>query len=533
MKFLKLNKNIFCILVFLLLLFIICFVLCTKPKEGFIVKPPPADGPCPTVNEVLRTPYSERWKKWDSSTDNIYKCNMTGQRVAKELRKGGPEFSNPAPGGDCSIAGTTCVPLIVLPKPGNTFIPKSPLINYAKPDPNIQPTAPQDYCLGDLKNINDNKPMGYFQSNPNATYLVKPMEKTTLVANSIEDCEAKCSFDDGCIGMKFDMDTFDKDKDNGIDPDDLASLSPNCTRYMMASPGDPDTVTGSSICTHIVGGGGEIANAGKDGRTTGGDNTGTNACSAGYTVYPDQNQKMEEFGVFSHSNKDACAVECINRYPDCEAYYYNEGNRWGLNCRIFKPNPNAPFAFPKSMLCSKNFTMLEQMVNKEVYLFNVKYNKPLGAVYYWTGNWNDGRIVLWGGPNEVKWKLTKVGNEYMLTSVRYAGHQLGSIFCWTARDKDYYNRCKPVLCDPGKLCDTAETLWKITNVGDEFTSNVFRITEITGNNNLGVTGGLQTNCRGGNEDMGGCKVTMWGDDSIGETQWRISTDEGIGKDFEP
>ena len=59
---------------------------------------------------------------------------------------------------------------------------------------------------------------------------------------------------------------------------------------------------------------------------------------------------MEEFGVFSHSNKDACAVECINRYPDCEAYYYNEGNQWGLNCRIFKPNPNAPFAFTKATI---------------------------------------------------------------------------------------------------------------------------------------------------------------------------------------
>tara|TARA_Y100000389_G_scaffold134964_2_gene132503 strand:- start:1197 stop:3155 length:1959 start_codon:yes stop_codon:yes gene_type:complete len=413
---------------------------------------------------------------------------------------------------------------------------KNKLVDYTNADPNIKSTPPQDYCLGDLKNLNNNKPMGYFISNPKANYLVKPL-KSKVAATSIEDCEAKCNFDDGCIGMEFDMDTFDRDIREGGYEDGVqgggsegsyGNLSPNCTKYQMAMAGDVNTISATSICSHKPGGG--IITSGK---------LSKNSCIDDFKVYPNDNTRLEEYGTFSHSTEGACAYECTMRLdndPPCEAYYYSENNKGGQNCKIFKSqllsSSDKSFGFPKSMFCSFSKTYLDRLVNKDVYLFNVKYDKPLGAVYYWLEDGNKGRLVLWGNADEVTWKLTKSGNDYMLSCRRY-NRYLGSIYCWKTKDENYFKNCRPVLCDQSKgLCNDSEIKWKITSVNNS--SNIFNLREITGNNKLIVSGGDKTNCKGGKEDMGGCQIVLTDDDkNTTESQWRISENEGQGKNFEP
>ena len=328
MKLIKLNKNIFCISVLVVLILIIGFVLCTKVTEAFTQTSKWEK--CATEGEVCKgngmVKYCEiadptRCSQPKRIFDSI-DCNNS---VFGDIRKGQKK--------ECLIKRGSA---------NKKHSNKKHLVNYAKPDPNIQPTPPKDYCLGDLKNL-DNKPMGYFQSNPDANYLVKPMDKSSITVYSIDECEANCNLDDGCVGIKYDINkAYEQEKEGG-------DLGPNCTRYVMAKAGDEGAISATSICTHLVGG--DIINNGVP--------SGVN-CSKPFQKIPNDYTRLQEYGQTSHTTEGACAYECsirLDAQPPCEAYYFDQNNRGGNNCKIFTrqslfaPNQQS-FAFPKSMFCS-------------------------------------------------------------------------------------------------------------------------------------------------------------------------------------
>tara|TARA_A100001011_G_C14291927_1_gene836578 strand:- start:186 stop:2633 length:2448 start_codon:yes stop_codon:yes gene_type:complete len=508
MKLIKLNKNIFCVSVLVVLLLIIGFVLCTKVNEAFTQ--PLTWEKCATEGEVCKGNGMVKYCEIADPTrcsdpKRIFDSIDCNNSVFGDVRFGQKK--------ECLIKRA---PANLNKKKSN----KKHLVNYAKPDPNIQPTPPKDYCLGDLKNL-DNKPMGYFQSNPDANYLVKPMDKSSITVDSIDECEANCNFDDGCVGIKFDINkAYEEQKEGG-------DLGPNCTRYIMAKAGDAGAISATSICTHLPGG--DIINNGVPSNFT---------CSQPFQINPKDFTRLQEYGQASHTTEGACANECsirLNANPlPCDAYYFDQNNRGGNNCKIFtKQSSIAPknqsFAFPKSMFCSSSISYLDGLLNKNIYIFNVKYNKPLGAVYYFQNNnkYKSGRLVLWGNPDEVRWKITKSGNDYILTSKRY-NRPLGSIN--SINSKDPKGKCKLVLCEQDQgLCTNDEIKWKIKHA-HKMAENIFTIEEFLGKDKLCVIGNDKTNCRGGIENMGGCHVDLKSN-YPSTSLWRITDNEGDGKNL--
>tara|TARA_A100001015_G_scaffold53128_1_gene58223 strand:+ start:358 stop:1470 length:1113 start_codon:yes stop_codon:yes gene_type:complete len=205
------------------------------------------------------------------------------------------------------------------------------LIDYTNADPNIKPKPPQDPCLGDLEYIKrggDNSGQGLFITNTNSNYLVVPQEKTFLAHSNENACEADCALQNGCVGIKFNEDLYDKEVSEGKEQ----NYSPNCTRYTAAPAGTPNTISSTSICTHQP-----------------------QTCTvSGYESDPKDNTLTSLWGISSHSNEGACAWECTMREPECTGYWYH--NKINTpNCKIFKNlDNNESTGIPKNMYCSKS-----------------------------------------------------------------------------------------------------------------------------------------------------------------------------------
>ena len=117
-------------ILFIILGVIIIFCLFNnfiKSKEGLSVEkviPAPSRGKCPTIKEVVSTPFKERWWKWDVKTaiDNggTYTPSPYGScDLRHSSSDGSPTTSN------CSSSNDpNCAPDFVVPKPGNTLIYK-------------------------------------------------------------------------------------------------------------------------------------------------------------------------------------------------------------------------------------------------------------------------------------------------------------------------------------------------------------------------------------------------------------------------
>tara|TARA_Y100000385_G_scaffold276412_1_gene322097 strand:- start:39 stop:1184 length:1146 start_codon:yes stop_codon:yes gene_type:complete len=231
----------------------------------------------------------------------------------------------------CNLISLILLSLIVyllFVKPKEGFVK---LIDYTNTDPSIQPKPPQDPCLGDLdwiKRGGDNSGQGLFITNTNSNYLVVPQEKTFLFHSNENACEANCALQNGCVGIKYDQDLYDKEVSEGREE----NYSPNCTRYTAAPAGAPNTISSTSICTHQP-----------------------QTCTVtGYESNTKDNTLTSLWGISSHSNEGACAWECTMRQPECTGYWYH--NKINTpNCKIFKDlNNNESTRIPKNMYCSKS-----------------------------------------------------------------------------------------------------------------------------------------------------------------------------------
>lgn len=232
----------------------------------------------------------------------------------------------------CSLISLILLSLIVyllFVKPKEGFVK---LIDYTNADPNIKPKPPQDPCLGDLQYLKrggDNSGQGLFITNTDSNYLVVPQEKTYLIHSNENACEANCDINNGCVGIKFNQDLYDKEVSEGI-----KNLSPNCTKYTAAPAGTPNTISSTSICTHQP----------------------PTCTVTGYESNSKDNTLTSEYGFFTHTNEGACAQECTARLPDCKGYIFNinNSNTW-KSCTIFKDIDNtASTGIPKNMICSKS-----------------------------------------------------------------------------------------------------------------------------------------------------------------------------------